>query len=69
MLVSRVSPSITRVTSTSGQAAQLMTVCGGGGPIAGSDGVAVADVFPLEQATASRAVNAAAARGMRICQA
>jgi hypothetical protein len=56
MLVSMVSPSITRVTSTSGQPAQLITVCGGPGPIAGSDWVGVAVELPLEQAT-SRAAN------------
>jgi hypothetical protein len=64
MFVSMVSPSITRVTSTSGQPAQLITVCGGPGPIAGSDGIA--GVLPLEQAT-SRAANTVVARVRRMC--
>ena len=65
MLVSMVSPSITRVTSTSGQPAQLITVCGGPGPIAGSDGIA--GVLPLEQATAIRTANTVVARVRRMC--
>ena len=65
MLVSIVSPSITRVTSTSGQPAQLITVCGGSGPIAGSDGIA--GVLPLEQATAIRTANTVVARVRRMC--
>ena len=66
MLESRVSPSITRVTSTRGHSAQLMTVCGWPGPIAGSDGVAVAVELPLEQAIASKAVKTVTARERRI---
>jgi hypothetical protein len=66
MFVSMVSPSITRFTSTSRQLGQVMTVCGGPGPIAGSDGVAVE--LPLEQATANTTAKNVVVKAKRMGQ-
>lgn len=66
MLVSMVSPSTMPVTLVSRQSGQVMTVCGGPGPIAGSDGVAVE--LPLEQATANTTAKNVVVKAKRMGQ-
>ena len=67
MLVSMVSPSITRITSTNGQSGQETTVTGALESVAGSDAVAGTIELLLEQAAASRTANIVTTRGKRMC--